>query len=97
MSFALDEQETIITIPREGDTVTVWSSHRPHVGRLRKLIQTKGIGKELSGDEYSATFEFPSENFSITGALRAKRKVSEAQREAARARLAAARAEKENQ
>lgn len=97
MSFALDEQETIITIPREGDTVTVWSSHRPHVGRLRKLIQTKGIGKEVSGDEYSATFEFPSESFKLNGAFRAKREVSEAQREAARARFAAARAQKENQ
>lgn len=95
MSYAIDEQETVIVVPREGD-VRVWTSHRPHLGRLRKLIVTKGIGQELDGDEYSATFEFPAESFKLNGAFRAKREVSEAQREAARARFAAARAEKEN-
>lgn len=95
MSYAIDEQETVIVVPRDGD-VRVWTSHRPHLGRFRKLISTKGIGRELDGDEYSATFEFPDESFKLNGAFRAKREVSEAQREAARARFAAARAEKEN-
>lgn len=96
MSFAVDEQETIITVPRHGE-VRVWTSHRPHLGRLRKLITTKGIGKEVSGDEYSATFDFPAESFKLNGAFRAKREVSEAQREAARARFAAARANKQEE
>ena len=95
MSFGIEEQETIITAPRDGN-VRVWTSHRPHLGRIRKLINSKGIGKELSGDEYSATFEFPAESFKLNGAFRAKREVSEAQREAARERFAAARAEKDH-
>jgi len=91
---AMVEQETTITIGRDEEVVRVYSSHLPHLRRLRKLANDdskQGFVREVAGGDDWGQFEVNAASFHMFSAIRRKRVMSEEQRLAAAERLAAVR------
>ena len=84
---AREEQETTVAIGRDDSVVRIYTNVTPHLYRLRK----SDLATEVAGGDDWGQFEIPVEFFHLFSALRRKRAVSDAQREAARDRFAAAR------
>lgn len=82
---ALDEQETTFTVEAtDRNTLCAFTNDSVWLARLEKL----GVAPEWT-DEYGASYKLDLNEFTFT--LRRKRKLSAEEREAAAARLAAAR------
>jgi hypothetical protein len=87
------EQETTVTAGRDDDTVQVWTNNTVHLRRLRKDPRAT----EHKGDETSGHFTIPADMFDpLKGFRRARRQMTDDERAAASARLAAARADRED-
>lgn len=87
---ARDEQETTVSWMRDDDMVSIWTSNRPHLDRLRKLANSdssKEYVKEVSGGEDYGDFLVSARNFKLFSAIRKPRVMSEEQRRAAADRL----------
>lgn len=78
------EQETTVAIGRDDAMVRIYTNVTPHLYRLRK----SDLAVEVAGGDDWGQFEVPVEFFHLFSAIRRKRQVSEAQREAARERFA---------
>lgn len=88
------EQETTITFMRDDKTVSVYTSNRPHLDRLRKLANadsSKEYVKEVRGSDTYGDFTVNIANFKLFSAIRKPRVMSEDQRAAAAERLRKAR------
>lgn len=84
----LDEQETTVTAVRNGSAVYVYTANPVHLRRLRKDDRAT----EVSGGDDWGNFTIPSSSFDpIKGFKRARRPLTDEQREAASERLRAAR------
>ncbi|WP_447948244.1 hypothetical protein [Microbacterium maritypicum] len=93
-SIPRDEQETTITFMRDDKTVSVFTSNRPHLDRLRKLANTEPSSeyvKEIKGTETYGDFTVEIANFRLFSAIRKPRVMSAEQRAAAAGRLRAIR------
>ena len=87
------EQETTVTAGRDDDTVYVWTNNPVHLRRLRKDPRAT----ETHGDEWAAHFTIPTAAFDpLKGFRRATRPMTDDERAAASARLAAAREARTN-
>ena len=90
-SIPRDEQETTVTFMRDDKWVSVYTSNRPHLDRLRKLANadsSKDYVKEVSGTDTYGQFEVSIQNFKLFSAIRKPRVMSEEQRAAVAARFA---------
>ena len=98
-SIPRDEQETTISFMRDDTLISIYTSNRPHLERLRKLANahsSQGYVKEVRGGDTWGDFTVSAENFRLFSAIRAKRTLTPEQREANAARLAAARTRKDH-
>ncbi|WP_322409149.1 hypothetical protein [Microbacterium invictum] len=77
---ARSEQETTITYLRDDDAVSVYTSSLPVLRRFRKLSSTQEFVREVRGGTDWAEFTIAAENFRLFTAVRAKRKISAAER-----------------
>jgi hypothetical protein len=85
---ARSEQETTVTAGRDESHVYVWTNNPVHLRRLRKDSRAT----ETAGDTGSGHFTIPSESFDpLKGFRRTRRPMTDDERAAASARLAAAR------
>lgn len=85
---ARDEQETTVTAGRDENVVRIWSNHLPHVRKLRKNSRVV----QVSGDDTEGFFEVASSDYDpLIGFRRKGKPMTDEQRAAAGARLAAAR------
>jgi len=92
-SIPRDEQETTVSWMRDDDRVSIYTSNRVHLERLRKLSSNRDYVEEVRGGTTWGEFTVSADSFKLFSAIRAKRTLSDAQRAAAAERLAAARAE----
>ena len=82
------EQETTVSAGRDETLVYIWSNNPVHVRRLQK----DGRVTQIDGDDMGGHFTIPREHFDpLRGFRRAKRVMTDEQREAAASRLRAAR------
>lgn len=82
------EQETTVTSGRDDTLVYIWSNNPVHVRRLQKDVRVT----QIDGDSMSGHFTILRADFDpLKGFRRAPRVMSDEQREAAAARLRAAR------
>jgi hypothetical protein len=86
------EQETTITFMRDDETVSVYTSNMPHLRRLRNLASDRDYVNEIRGGDDWGEFEVSAESFKLFSAIRAKRVLTDEQREAAAKRFREARA-----
>lgn len=84
---ARNEQETTITFMRDDAMVSVHTSNVPHLRRLRNLASDRDYVNEIRGGDDWGDFEVSAENFKLFSAIRAKRVLTDEQREAAAARF----------
>lgn len=89
---ARNEQETTITFMRDDAEVSVYTSNLPHLRRLRNLASDREYVRELRGGDDWGEFAVSVENFKLFSAIRAKRVLTDEQREAAGERFREARA-----
>lgn len=89
---ARNEQETTITFMRDDTEVSVYTSNVPHLRRLRTLASDREYVKELRGGDDCGEFAVSVENFKLFSAIRAKRVLTDEQRQAAAERFREARA-----
>lgn len=93
MSLPRDEQETTISWMRDDDEVMIYTSNRVHLDRLRKLSSDRDYVREVRGAATWGEFRVSADSFKLFSAIRAKRTMSDEQREAAAERLRAVRAD----
>lgn len=84
---AREEQETTVTVGRADSVVRIWSNHLPHVRKLRKNPRVT----QISGDDTEGSFEIASKDYDPLVGFRRKSNLTDEQRAASAARLAAAR------
>lgn len=84
---AREEQETTVTVGRDDSVVRIWSNHLPHVRKLRKNPRVT----QVSGDDTEGFFEIAATDYDPLVGFRRKSTLTDEQRAAAAARLAAAR------
>jgi len=82
----MEEQETIITQNRADDHVSIWTSNTHDIAYFSKTEGFELVKTDTyEGEVVSAEFRVPKERANIRKLL--KRKVTDAQREAARERF----------
>lgn len=86
-SIPRDEQETTVTWMRDDEEVMIHTSNRVHLERLRKLSSNRDYVREIAGGTTWGEFRVKADSFYLFSAIREKRRMSRAQREAAAERL----------
>jgi hypothetical protein len=90
VSLTAPERETIITLNDEDETAEIWTAQRPWITKLRKNPAATLLEEGKHDGSVWARFEVPKALISVRS-KRAKRDLTEEQRQAARERLAKAR------
>lgn len=85
---AREEQETTVALGRMDDVAYIYTNDTRVLRRLRNLTSDRDFVREVRGGDDWGEFTCDAENFYLFSAIRAKRTLSEAQREASAARLA---------
>ena len=85
-----EERETTATLIDADEVVRIYTCRRRDITALSKKAQPVESGTYLDGTRW-ARFEIPADRFKLATAIRAKRDLSEAQRQALRERAKDAR------
>lgn len=86
---ARDEQETTVTVGRDDELVHIYTSNTVHLRKLRKEPRAT----EIRGGEEWGQFTVPADQFNPISGFKRRGSMTEEQRQAASARLRAAREE----
>jgi hypothetical protein len=91
MSLHASERETTVTTTDADDTVRIWTAQRRHIGRMRRHPAFTEVGTGFYDGSEWAEFAIPADQWPPASGAKRKSNLTDEQKQAAAARLAAAR------
>lgn len=90
-SLTAAERETTVTTTDADDTVRIWTAQRRHIGRMRRHDAFTEVKTGTIGGSEWAEFTIPADQWNPASGAKRKSNLTDEQRQASAARLAAAR------
>ena len=85
MSITREERETIIRTDEASDWVNIWTCSRSHMNHIKKDERYEILSESWDDESFHIEARVPKKNYNIMGGM--KRRISDEQKEAMRARM----------
>ena len=85
MPLTREERETIIRTDEASDWVNIWTCSRSHMNHIKKDERYEILSESWDDESFHIEARVPKKNYNIMGGM--KRRISDEQKEAMRARM----------